>query len=185
MLLPGGEKEGSTPQVWPGKAGACGLLVPVTDVCSWWALSVRRCGQWLPWVQKGCSCILTGMVEGAPWDSILTPPPPCPDPLEGRDLAREPGSPVAVLFARVGLRLHSFSIWLPWPLGNSRTKGSSPHLPEPLALGCWVEPWPFYTGGVRGGARPGVSFLPLASFPIPGCGVGDRLGLGRGRGGGT
>lgn len=141
--------------------------------------------KWLPWVQKGCSCILMGMVEGGlPGTPSPTPhPTPAQTHWRGQDLVQGAlGNPIAGLLPG-WLGLHNFKSGSPGLSETVGLKRSSPHLPEPLASGYWVETCPFYTGGGWGGHIQVFHFLPLASFPHSRLwGWGDRLGLSRGRG---
>ena len=151
-------------------------------MCSGWALSIRRCGQAAPMGAERCSCILMGMAEGGLPGT--TSPTPHPHPLE--EAGPCPGSPGESCSRSVAgwLGLHNFKSGSPGLSEIAGLKGSSACLPEPLALGCWVETCPFYTGGGRGRTSRCFIFYHWCLFPHPRLwGWGDRLGLGRGRGG--
>lgn len=79
-----------------------------------------------------------GVLPGTP--SPTPTPTPAQTHRRGQDLAQGAlGNPVAALL-RGWLGLHNFKSGSPGLLETAGLKGGSPHLPEPLASGCWVEP---------------------------------------------
>lgn len=174
--------------MWPGKGWSL-----------WTPCPLHRCVQWVgsehqevwPSSSHGSRKMFLHLNGngggGLPGTPSPTPHPhPHPHPLE--EAGPCPGSPGESCSRSVvgWLGLHNFKSGSPRLLEIAGLKGSSPRLPEPLALGCWVETCPFYTGGGWGRTSRCFIFYHWCLFPHPRLwGWGDRLGLGRGRGGGN
>lgn len=103
-----GERVGAHPGCGLGKAGACGPIFPFPDVCSWWALSNKRCGQVAPMGAQRMFMHLKGSSRGGLPGISSQPHPPSHPHWRRQDLAQGPlGKPVALPCLPGLVRLHS------------------------------------------------------------------------------